>query len=316
MAAVQLGVDVAQVEPGQENRDAKESPTDRGNHLPPVECLWIKVHAAAQPNRSGSFAGRLQFRQLLPEQGLVEAQDALESLTVPADAPADRPYVVVNFIATVDGRSTFDGRSGALGDEGDRAVFHGLREQADGVLVGTRTLEVERYGRMLGRQERRQRRSAGGRAAEPLACLVTRRGRLPTDIPRFSEPAARIVIFASEELALDGVAAQVEVVRLDPGHLTLTTALRRLRSDHNVELLLCEGGPTMFGSLLGEDLVDELFLTLSPKLAGGGTEPTISTGSELKALRPLRPAWVLEREGYLYLRYLVGDRAQMSGMRE
>lgn len=264
------------------------------------------MHGAAQTNRSGSFAGRLQFRQIFPEQDLVEAQDALESLNVPPGAPVERPYVMVNFIATVDGRSTFDGRSGALGDEGDSALFHGLRERADAVLVGTRTLEVERYGRMLGREERRQRRRSGGRADEPLACLVTRSGRLPTDIPLFAEPEARIVVFAAGQLALEGVQAQVDVVRLDPGQLTLTTALRRLRSDHGIDLLLCEGGPTMFGSLLEEDLVDELFLTLSPKLAGGGTEPTITTGSELKALRPLRPAWVLEREGYLYLRYLVG----------
>ena len=45
--------------------------------------------------------------------------------------------------------------------------------------------------------------------------------------------------------------------------------------------LLCEGGPTLFGSLLGEGLVDELFLTLAPKLTGGGRGPTISSGTEL-----------------------------------
>jgi riboflavin-specific deaminase-like protein len=248
----------------------------------------------------------LEFRQLFPDPGPIELQSALDSVAVPRAAPAERPHVVVNFIATVDGRSTFEGRSGALGDEGDRALFHGLRERADGVLVGTRTLEVERYGRMLGREERRERRLARGRSAEPLACLVTRSGRLPLDIPLFAQPEARVVIFTSRELKLEAVRAQAEVVTLDPGQLTLTTALRRLRSDHSIELLLCEGGPTMFGSLLEEDLVDELFLTLAPKLSGGGTEPTISTGSELKSLRSLRPAWVLEREGYLYLRYRVG----------
>jgi riboflavin-specific deaminase-like protein len=247
----------------------------------------------------------LEFRQLLPEPGKVEAQDILGSLAVPADAVPDRPYVLVNFIATVDGRSTFAGRSGQLGDEGDRALFHGLRERADAILVGTRTLELERYGRMLGREERRERRLADGRSAEPLACLVSRSGRIPTDIPLFAEPEARIVVFTSAELSLNGTKARVEVVRLDPGQLTLTTVLRHLRTEHGIELLLCEGGPMLFGSLLEEGLVDELFLSVAPSLAGGGTAPTITTGSELPELRPLQLSWIMEREGYLYLRYRV-----------
>jgi len=62
----------------------------------------------------------------------------------------------------------------------------------------------------------------------------------------------------------------------------------------------------LFGSLLEEDLVDELFLSLSPTLAGGGTSPTITSGTELPALRGLRLSWLLERENFLYLRYLLG----------
>jgi riboflavin-specific deaminase-like protein len=248
----------------------------------------------------------LEFRQLLPEPVQVEVQESLDSLRPRARAGDERPYVVVNFIATADGRSTFTGRSGALGDDGDRALFHGLRERADAILVGTRTLAVEGYGRMLGRVERRERRLAQGRTAEPLACMVTRSGKLPAEIPLFAEPEARIVIFTPTELELDAQ-AQVDVVRLDPGQLTLTTVLRRLRSDHGIEFLLCEGGPMLFGSLLEEDLVDELFLTVAPKLAGGGSSPTISSGTELPSLRSMRLAWILEREHFLYLRYLGGE---------
>ncbi len=231
---------------------------------------------------------------------------ALESVGVPPGAAEDRPYVLVNFIATADGRATFAGRSGELGDEGDRAVFHGLRERADAILVGTRTVTAEHYGRILGAAERRERRLAQGKSAEPLACLVSRSGKLPTDIPLFAEPDARILIFTSAELELGEVQAQIEIVRLDPGQLTLTTVLRRLRADHEVGLLLCEGGPMMFGSLLEEQLVDELFLTVSPCLAGGGSSPTISSGTELSELRRLQLKWVLERENFLYLRYGVG----------
>ena len=70
-------------------------------------------------------------------------------------------------------------------------------------------------------------------------------------------------------------------MRLDPAELTLTTALRHLRAEHGVRSLLCEGGPTLMGALLHERLVDELFLTLAPQLAGGGTGPTMSSGPAL-----------------------------------
>lgn len=245
----------------------------------------------------------MEFRQLLPESDVIELQGALEALDPRLPSEPDRPSVCVNFVASVDGRSTFAGRSGALGDEGDRAVFHGLRERADGILVGTRTLGVERYGRMLGKPERRERRLAAGRQAEPVACTVTRTGMVPLDIPLFHEPEARVVIFTAREIDVEGVRAQVEVIQLDPGELTLTTVLRHLRAHHGVELLLCEGGPMLFGSLLEEDLADELFLTVAPKLTGGGMSPTITSGTELPTLRDLHVLSVLERQGSLYLRY-------------
>ncbi len=247
----------------------------------------------------------MEFRQLLPEPARVEVQDALDSLDLGTPRSEQRPYVLVNFIASADGRAAFQGRSGSLGDEGDRAMFHGLRERVDAVLVGTRTATIEGYGRILGRPERRERRVAAGRSPEPLACLISRSGSLPVDGPLFAEPEARILVFCSEEPQLGEARAQVEVIKLDPGQLTLTTALRRMRSDYGVELLLCEGGPMMFGSLLDEDLVDELFLTVAPKLTGGGTSPTVTSGSELTEPRELELSWVLEHSDSLYLRYRV-----------
>jgi riboflavin biosynthesis pyrimidine reductase len=124
-----------------------------------------------------------------------------------------------------------------------------------------------------------------------------------TDIPLFTDPESRIVLFSAAPVDLGGCRAEVELVRLDPGELTLTTVLRRLRSDFRVASLLCEGGPTVFGSLLQEHLVDELFLTLAPKLVGGGASPTISSGTELKELQPMELVWALEHDSALYLRY-------------
>ena len=247
----------------------------------------------------------LKLRQLLPEAAAVQLGAFVDALELRASPPADRPYTVVNFVSSADGRAAFQGRSGPIagGDEADRALFLGLRERVDAVLAGTGTLRTERYGRLLRDPERRERRAASGLDPEPLASVLTRSGDVPTEIPLFAEPQARVVVFTPTELDSSACAAQVEQVLLDPGELTLTTMMRRLRSDYAVRAVLCEGGPTIFGALLDEELVDELFLTLAPRLVGGGVAPAIAAGPELPELRNLRMISALEREGSLYLRY-------------
>ena len=247
----------------------------------------------------------MEFRQLLPQPASVAVEELLAALEPAGPVPSRRPYVLVNFIASLDGRATFQGRSGQLGDEGDHALFHGLRERADAVMAGTATLKIEGYGRILGRPERRQRRVAAGRSPEPLACIVSRSAVVPLEIPLFAEPEARVVVFTSAKLDLGHVAAQVDVVRLPAEQLRLANVLQCLHDDYDVSLLLCEGGPRLFGALLTEGVVDELFLTLAPKLAGGGPAPPITAGPELPELMGMRLVSVLEREESLFLRYAV-----------
>jgi riboflavin-specific deaminase-like protein len=248
----------------------------------------------------------MQFAKLWPESATVEIGEHLSRLGLAARAGTERPYTVVNFVATADGRAAFQGRSAALGDDGDKELFLGLREHVDAVFAGTRTLRAERYGRLLASPERRERRVRAGQPPEPLACVVTRSGDVPAEISLFSEPEARIVIFSAQAPDLSSCRAQVELVLLDRGELTLTSVLRRLRADFGVRSLLCEGGPTVFGSLLHERLVDELFLTVAPRLSGGGSSPAITSGPELPDLLPLELLWTLERLNSLYLRYAVG----------
>jgi riboflavin-specific deaminase-like protein len=243
------------------------------------------------------------LRRLLPDPGRVAIRQLLDELDLPARARTDRPYTLANFVSSADGHAAFRGRSRWLSDHGDRDMFHGLREHVDAVLVGTGTLRVERYGRIVRDPERRQRRVDAGLSPEPLAATVSRSGDIPFDIPLFADPASRVVIFTSSVLDTSGLAARVDVVHMDPDELTLTAAMRRLRSAYDVRSVLCEGGPTLFCGLLEEDLVDELFLSLAPKLTGGGNAPSISAGSELPELRLLSIAWALELDGTLYLRY-------------
>jgi 5-amino-6-(5-phosphoribosylamino)uracil reductase len=245
----------------------------------------------------------VELRRLLPECSLTTVGELVSSLDLIGKATAERPYIVVNFIATVDGRSAFQGRSGGLSDAGDRAMFHGLRERVDAVFAGTGTLQTERYRRLVLDPERRSRRAAAGLRPEPLAVVISRSGTIPTDIPLFADPEARVVVFTAAEFDALAFAAEVDVVRLDRGQLTLTAMMRRLRNDYDVRALLCEGGPTIFSALLQEELVDELFLTLAPKLAGGGTGPLVTSGPELTGLKDLELVWACEANGELFLRY-------------
>jgi riboflavin-specific deaminase-like protein len=246
-----------------------------------------------------------ELHRLEPEGEGVKARELLSSLNLADRAHTHRPYTIVNFVSSADGRAAFQGRSRDLSDPGDRQMFHGLREHVDAILVGTGTLRAERYGRMVRDPARRHRRAASGLGPEPLAVVFTRSGAVPTDIPLFAEEAARVAVFTPTRLDTSSLAAQVEVIFLDAGELTLTTMMRRLRSAYDVRSVLCEGGPTLFGALLQEDLVDELFLSVAPKLTGGGSAPSITTGPALAELRPLTLVWVAEFDSSLYLRYAI-----------
>ncbi len=237
----------------------------------------------------------MNFTRLLPEPGTIELESLRDALDFP-DAE-DRPYVIANFVMSADGRAAFQGHSAPLSDEGDRALFHALRERVDAIMVGTGTLRAERYGRLIKDPEAKERRAAHGLDPDPLACVVTRSGDLPLDIPLFEQE--RVVVFAPKPIGT------IDTVLLDPAELTLVTVMRRLRSDYGVRSLLCEGGPTLFGSLVGEQLVDELFLTVGSKLVGGGTAPTIATGAELTQPAALELKSLLERNGSMFFRFAV-----------
>ncbi len=247
----------------------------------------------------------MELRRLHPDPATVDSAELLGDLGLAARAHADRPWLITNFATTADGRATVDGRSGPIGDDGDMEVFRRLRTQVDALLIGTRTLRIERYGRAVRRPELRAAREAIGLDPEPLFAFVTRSGELPLDAPLFAEAEARVVAVAPPGTPQPDVAAQLTLVTLDLAELTLTSAMRALRIDHGVRSVLCEGGPTLMGALLHERLVDEAFLTLAPQLAGGGAGPTMSEGPPLAEPGELTLTWVLERAGSLYLRYAV-----------
>jgi riboflavin-specific deaminase-like protein len=246
----------------------------------------------------------MRLRRLDPDPAEVTPLEVAQSLHPAERSPAARPYVLANMVSSADGHATLAGKSGGLSNEADRELFHALREQVDAILVGTGTLRTERYGPFVRDPERRARREAAGLAANPIGCVVTRSMVLPDDIPLLQDPASTIVVYTSSDDDPPDVAARLEVTRLPANMLTMTSALERLRADHGARSVLCEGGPTLLGALLVEELVDELFLSLAPCLVGGHG-PAVVEGPALPAPAELDPAWVLESEGVLFLRYLV-----------
>jgi riboflavin-specific deaminase-like protein len=217
-------------------------------------------------------------------------------------APADRPFVYVNMIQTVDGRTALDGRSADLGDEADLGTLLDLRTLADAILIGTGTVRAEGYDRLVRSEERRARRRAAGQAEDPVAVLISRRFDIPWEAGLFAAPEQPVLIYTGVERSAPDVAAPVEVVRLaDP---TPAAALADLRT-RGVLALLCEGGPTLHGALHAAGLVDELFVTLAPLLTGDEAEPSIIAGGRLPVPVGLTLRSVRRHGSQLFLRYAV-----------
>jgi riboflavin-specific deaminase-like protein len=239
------------------------------------------------------------MRRLLPDPGPTTVQQQLDAYT-PWDEPRDgRPLVAVNFAATVDGRASIAGVSGPIGSATDTAMLAGLRTRFDAVMIGAGTMRAERYGPLPDDPEKRERREQLGLRPEPLMVIVSGRLDLPWDASLFTADC-EVLIFTASEAEPPQTAASVRVVRHDK-FVNIVEALRQLRAEHGIRALLCEGGPGLHNQLEGSGSVDDLFLTIAPKLAGGDA-PRIIEG-DLPGLTELELAWLLEEEGELFTRY-------------
>jgi riboflavin biosynthesis pyrimidine reductase len=242
------------------------------------------------------------YQRLFPEPGETTAPDALAELHARERAPDERPFVLVDMVSSIDGRATIDGRSKWLGSDADTEMLVELRTIADAVLIGPATVRAESYGDLASPPERRARRRAAGLAERPLAVLITRSGSIPWDAGLFAATEQPVVIYSGSDLEVPDVSAPVTVHRIDG--VVPAAALAHLRAEHDVRVLLCEGGPSLLHTLLAEDLVDELFLTVTPVVVGDDSQPRIVSGGPLPGgPRKLGLRWVLCVGGELFLRY-------------
>jgi riboflavin biosynthesis pyrimidine reductase len=194
------------------------------------------------------------------------------------------------------------GRSVALGHPADRELLRELRTAADAILVGTGTLLAERYADLLD-AEQRARRVAEGRPVHPIVVTVARRLTLPVaDVPLFDEPGVPIIVFTeATDAPVPPVRADLEVVRVAPGTLTLVGALEQLGA-RGVRGVLCEGGPRLLRQLVVEGALDDLLLTVSPLLIAGDAV-TILEGEALTEPQALTLREVHRADEHLFLHY-------------
>jgi len=218
----------------------------------------------------------LSLERIWPDRAAVTADD----LVGPAQAaPERRPWVSGIMVSSLDGRATVDGSSRALGGPQDLQMLLALRRRADALIIGPGTVRAEGYG--------------------PLPCpavLVSRSFDLPWDTGLFAAEGQRVLVYTREDREPPPVAAAVETVPITG----LADVLADLRA-RGVERLLCEGGPTLNRALLAAGLLDELFLTLAPVVAGEPGPAIVAPGGPA----PLELRSVATADGDVYLRYSV-----------
>jgi riboflavin-specific deaminase-like protein len=190
-----------------------------------------------------------------------------------------RPFVIATFAMTADGKLTTK-NFGPVDFTSREDKLHLFRQRAlaDAVLLGHTSLERDnvRLGVPAELQELRIKR---GQSRSPLRVIVSNRGRIDDRLKIFQSDVSPIIIFSTKRMPSKNQEALRKKATL---HLTgakevdLAAMLKTLRHQYKVNTLACEGGPTLFRSLLEEGFVDQLNLTIAPFMFGGNSAPTLT----------------------------------------
>ncbi|RMB75985.1 pyrimidine reductase family protein [Rhodococcus sp. SBT000017] len=177
-----------------------------------------------------------------------------------------------SFVSSIDGASSVDGISGGLSSHADKAMFRIQRELTDLVVIGSGTAKAENYFGVRSDQELEARRRAQGLSAVPPIAVLSSTADLDPDSQLFTNTFVPPIVITTDAApktktkALESAGAVV--IHAGTSRVNVKLALTSL-SRLGFVRILCEGGPKLFGSMLAEDLVDDVCLTLSPSLVGG-----------------------------------------------
>ena len=276
-----------------------------GRHAPASTDGWTDVGTSERLANSGVRRGRM--RQLYPTCSDISEHEVYADLDLPA-APPNRPLVLLNMVSTVDGKVAVGGKAAGIGSRTDRLLMRQLRSRVDGLMVAAGTLRAEAVDPRVP-PDLVDRRVADGRAAQPLAIAISGSLALDPNHRFFANGRDGTLVITTESAPEERAAALAEraqILRIGVDSVDLESALRRLRGELGVERLLVEGGPSLNQALLDLDLVDEVFWTIAPKLAGGqgltliqGDMPAIGIAARLDLVS------LFEHGGELFARYRV-----------
>jgi 5-amino-6-(5-phosphoribosylamino)uracil reductase len=188
------------------------------------------------------------------------------------DPPADRPYVIVNMVSSVDGKTVIEGNERGLGSPIDQRLLRELRLHADVVLNGSGTLRASGSSALLNAPILEALREQRGKPRAPIAAVITASGNVPLDARFFTSREFEAYIYLSDGAPAgrrEAIAATGRPVVEVPAGDAAPSMVRHMRSELGARLLLLEGGPTLNGDFFRHGLVDELFLTLGALVVGG-----------------------------------------------
>ena len=191
-----------------------------------------------------------------------------------------RPFVTANFAMTWDGRvSTRRFTPTNFTSKRDKRRLLEIRATADAVLVGVSTIVADNMAMGMPDETLRAARIKRGQSPFPLRVLASNSGRVPKNLRVFTSDGAPIVIFSTTQMA---PATRTRLAHLadlwlhESPRVNLAGMLATLRADYSVRRIVCEGGPRLFRALLEAQLIDELHLTLAPRVFGGTGAPTLT----------------------------------------
>jgi 2,5-diamino-6-(ribosylamino)-4(3H)-pyrimidinone 5'-phosphate reductase len=222
------------------------------------------------------------------------------------DLPDKRPFVACNMVMSLDGKVTRGGvlQPGSLGSAFDLHTMRVIRSHFDAVLAGGST--VRQHPFYLGvPPELEHARCEKGLAFQPLSVVLTGSGRLDPGAPLFQDSPRPPVIIASAEGAAnlpEEIKNRAVVEVLEQSSPDAICAL--LWQKHQVRRLLVEGGPSTNFQFMQSRLLDEIFITLAPRLVGLRTDLTLAMGDDILPWPQDTELVSVHRQGSeLFLRY-------------
>lgn len=245
------------------------------------------------------------FVALLPP-GAGEDDDVLRLYREAHRPPPDgRPWVLANFVAGLDGSIAIEGRVGSLTSTADKVVFRLLRELADVVMVAAGTVRAERYGPVVLDEAAQERRVARGQQPVPPVAVVTRSLDLDLTGRLFTAGEVRPLVITVERTDPGARQAAEQVADVVVAGETVVEPARALAAlaERGMELVTCEGGPSLTTLLLGAGVLDELCLTVTP-LVGGDPLRLVADAPRLPLHRFDLAHAVAGGRDELYLRYV------------